>query len=269
MQIYSFSTSNNISYKGIKQISKATAGAMVAGLATITSQKLHINKNESKEDLYYEDLSKIEESDGNIFDEEYYQAYYNIDLNLAYNSAFRDNELFNPLRDTENYEYRKYDEFDIKHADNLIYKKDINKYTTTYKLSDTDFGDTKMPRAVTNPNNIQSDDLKILDNYVYLNKKIKQLKIDDFTKEIILNTCRRDTYGFNEVDFELVKIALDLYENDKKLWCTEEDLLDIINILKKYDSESDEYKELCNHIKAGICAHKSNHNIYNTMRDLI
>ena len=135
MRIQSISLSNRqTSYKG--NLAKKTLGTIATGLVAATTLGKHKFETQKtaeqkvEDNLFFEDLSDVEEVDDNIFDEEYYQAYYNIDLNLAKNRAFRDNELFNPLRDDESIGYKFYDFEDVKTADNLIYKNKINEYTT-------------------------------------------------------------------------------------------------------------------------------------------
>ena len=262
MHIQNISRSDfNINCRGTKHIAKTALGAIASGItATFVRNKKEVFEDE---EFTCEDLSEVKEVDDNIFDEEYYQAYYNIDLNLAHNRAFRDNELFNPLRDRENYKYKQYDYDDIGHANNLTYKNSIFEYTTKYKLADTDFGEVQLPNSVTHPHNITENILKIQKRYVELNKRLKQLKISDCDKLIILDACKRDFEGYYEVDYDLVKIALNLYENDQTRFDEQDGAMDIINILKQYDSDSDEYRYLCNYISAGILAQCSNNKIYN------
>lgn len=253
MKIQSNFAIYNINYKG-NPITKKAAGALTAGLAAVGINRL--NKNDFCDEQALYDITDIEEIDDNIFDEEYYQAYYNIDLNLAHNRAFRDNELFNPLRDTEDYRYRKYDDDDIKHADNLIYKKNINSYTTEYKLADTDFGDRIMPDAVINPSKGYPDGIRIIDRFVKLNKKMKDANINAETKEKILNNSRQYNMGCYELDFNLVDLAIRLFINENKWSKIEEDIL---NSIKTEDCER--FQEYCSYIYRKINSRKSNEKI--------
>lgn len=225
------SSANNINYRGTKQIAKMAIGAIATGMAaTIGSNKIQ----QSEDDIFYEDLSEVHDVDNNIFDEEYYQAYYNIDLNLARNRAFRDNELFNPLRDKENFGYQIYDEDDVRHADSLIYKNDINEYTTNFKLSDTDFGEKQLPNSVMKPH---LDDLKILPRFTNLHKAIKELNIDKEDKDKILNASRQKYMGKKEINYSLVNIALKLYKNSRKWDQYEYGILDKIKKQNNADYE--------------------------------
>ena len=238
MRIQILSTSNyQINYKA--NLAKKTLYTIATGLATVSTLGKHkfdsqeIDNDNFCEELY-EDLSEVEEVDDNIFDEEYYQAYYNIDLNLAKNRAFRDNELFNPLRDNESIGYHFYDTDDVKTADNLIYKNKINEYTTEYKLSDTDFGDLKLPNAVKKP---KVDDLRINERYEKLNRFMKELGRGDMVKQCILEFCRT---GYGEVDFELVDIAMKLLKNNKHHKLGVDERI-IISELKHADKENYDY----------------------------
>ena len=261
MKIQSNFTIYNINYKG-NPITKKAAGAITAGLAAVGINKL--NKNDFCDEQALYDITDIEEVDDNIFDEEYYQAYYNIDLNLAHNRAFRDNELFNPLRDTEDYRYRKYDDDDIKHADNLIYKKNINSYTTEYKLADTDFGDRIMPDAVINPSKFYPDEMKILARYVRFNNLIKAANISEDIKDKILNASKKCTEGFYEVDYDIAEVGINLYTNSNKWSGTEDSILCSI----KTNSDKDFY-EYRNYINSRISSGRTNEKILRTLGHFI
>ena len=259
MKIQQLSTSaNNINYRGTKQIAKMAIGAIATGFTAAIGK----NKTQQPEDdIFYEDLSDVHKVDDNIFDEEYYQAYYNIDLNLAHNRAFRDNELFNPLRDKENFGYQIYDEDDVRHADSLIYKNDINEYTTNFKLSDTDFGEKQLPNSVTKPH---LDDLKILPRFTKLNKAIKEINIDKETKDRILNASRQEYLGNNEIDYSLVDIALKLYNNSRE-WDRYE--YEILRNLKEQNSA--DYESLQKFINDHLQTNATNSEILSELKRYI
>ena len=233
MKIQHVSHQDNIAYKGTKRLAKATVGAISAGLAaTIGRRKTEKENNKNVQDEFlFENLSEIEDFDDNIFDEEYYQAYYNIDLNLAHNRAFRDNELFNPIRDREHLGYKQYDEDDLKCADILTYKNDIyniHNDIARYKLIDTDFGDMVLPNVVVNPASL-NDDIKVRETIIEVNNKIKELGIDEKTKDKIFKNCMEYNFGNEEFSYYNLKLALLLYQNSHT-WDKEEK--EVINLVK-------------------------------------
>ena len=259
MKIQHLSASaNNINYRGTKQIAKIAIGAIATGFAAAIGKH---KTQQPKDDIFYEDLSDVHEVDDNIFDEEYYQAYYNIDLNLAHNRAFRDNELFNPIRDKENFGYQRYDEDDVCYADSLIYENNINEYTTNFKLSDTDFGEKQLPNSVTKPH---LDDLKILPRFTKLQKAIKELNIDKDTKDRILRASRKEYLGNNEIDYSIVDIALKLYNNSREWDLYEYEILDNIK-----DQSSADYKLLQKYINARLQASATNSEILSGLQKYI
>ena len=259
-------------------------------IAPITNSNIAPQKNLSKKSLKYlmgsscviinNTLSKdkdgqteldIEEIDSDInqdnYDNEYYTTYYNIDLNLAKNKAFRDGELFNPLRDDEQQpEYERYDEDDIPIASNIRNTHGLEYNIDEYQIIDTDLEYSKPNIAITKPWIISEmmDEIreamrprkpKYFDAYEELNTSDSNIKK-------MIQAATVNINGKERLEPKFKILSLLLFRNSGEWGETEE------NIMKLTTQSADTYSSINNliHIKRYLKNGLKNEEIYNIVK---
>ena len=225
---------NNTNFK-----QRTTAARYIASMAATTAI---LYKDATSDNFCNKKLNHILNNREEIFDEQYYQDYYNIDLNLANSRAFRDRELFNPLKDDERINYSGYDENDIELADNLIpksYNENYSESFAEYNTINTDFGYQEMPDCVTKPYLTPRDavfdaiDKKWLDKHslYFIGEKIDC----SIQRKIIIASTRRYFDNKTRIEPSLVSLGIELYKNSKDWTDTEDQIIDLV--YKRNDAE--------------------------------
>ena len=248
MKIYgiNFAAQNSTNFKQRTRIAKYIASMVAANVA--------LSLNNKPSEYYFKNKYGTFENEEEIFDEQYYQDYYNIDLNLAKSRAFRDSELFNPLRDNENNRnYSAYDEDDVDLADNLK-PRSYNENFEEYDIIDTDFGYSNLPDCVTKPYNEQDKAFDDIDRK-WLKRHDKYFlgeNIDSDIKHNIIKASTRKYFGtITEIKSDLVKLGIDLYKNSGDWTETEDKIMDNV-----YKTSSFEMRRNIASVKTMLLANK-------------
>ena len=183
---------------------------LLASTAALSAKQIQniLNKDSNyvKEMIEADENLRNKGEDEEIFDSEYYKAYYGIDTEMANSKIFRDDELFNPIFDDEFDGYTRYDENDIPLSDDKIYpKNELSKINTI----DTDLGDSILPNSVTNPDILNDDINDITEKYSLYYENLMKVGINKYdAKTIILESRNYDT-----LDEKLLDTCISLYHN--------------------------------------------------------
>lgn len=223
-------------------------------IASLVATTAALSSSSANSEDFYRKKYGLFDKEEDIFDEQYYQDYYNIDLNLAKSRAFRDSELFNPLRDNENNRnYSAYDEDDVDLADNLK-PRSYNEKFEQYDIINTDIGYEELPDCVKNPYKTQDKAFDDIDKK-WLKRHDKYFlgeNIDSDIKHNIIKASTRKYFGtITEIKPDLVKLGIDLYKNSGDWTETEDKIMDNV-----YKTSSFEMRRNIASVKTMLLANK-------------
>lgn len=248
MMISNISSANyGMNFKSKATVLKRTAPVVTAAAVAECADKFVLrNEKRALSESFDEQKMFIEEDDD--FENKCYEQYYGIDINMAKSRAFRDNELFNPVRDRENHEYSRYDIDDLDYADTFT-PKYFEEGLSDYDTIDTDFGDKVMPDSVKKPFKhhfeifelpkraispmneeipaTQDYNIKRISCYNRFFGKDRGIPYDD-ARKIIDAGFVKNKKGY-DIDNKLILIGRSLYKNSGR-WAKVEN--EIVRILK-------------------------------------